>query len=125
MGSKNIRTICFECHSRCGIFLEVTDNKLTGIKGDKEHPLSKGYLCPKGKACMEIVYHPERITKPLVRTGNRGEGGFKPVSWDHALDMISRRLLEIREKWGAESFAVGTGTTRGSHCWRILPTSRA
>lgn len=113
MGSKNIRTICFECHSRCGIFLEVTDNKLTGIKGDKEHPLSKGYLCPKGKACMEIVYHPERITKPLVRTGNRGEGGFKPVSWDHALDMISRRLLEIREKWGAESFAVGTGTTRG------------
>jgi anaerobic selenocysteine-containing dehydrogenase len=113
MGTDYVKTICFECHSRCGVILEVTDEKLTGIKGDKHHPFSQGYLCPKGKACMEIVYHPERITRPLVRVGPRGQGKFEPVSWDHAMEVISRRLLDIREKWGAEAFAVGTGTTRG------------
>ena len=113
MGKKTIRTICFECHSRCGVFLEVEKGKVVGISGDKDHPFSHGYLCPKGRACMEIIYHPERITKPLIRTGNRSNSKFEPVSWELALDVISRRLLEVREKWGAESFAVGTGTTRG------------
>jgi thiosulfate reductase/polysulfide reductase chain A len=110
---KNIRSICFECHSRCGVILEVTGDKLTGIRGDKDHPFSKGFLCPKGKAVMEIIYHPERVTKPLVRTGSRGQGRFSPVSWDEATGLISEKLLGIREKDGAEAFAVGTGTTRG------------
>jgi len=113
VGLKTIKSICFECHSRCGVLLEVKDKKLIGIKGDKDHPFSNGYLCPKGKACMEIIYHPERITKPLVKMNNRGEGQFKAVFWEEALDIISQRLLEIREKWGAEALAVGTGTTRG------------
>jgi len=113
MASEYVKTICFECHSRCGVILEKVDEKLVGIKGDKDHPFSKGYLCPKGKAFTEIIYHPERITHPLLRKGERGQGQFEPVSWDHALDVICERLLDIREKWGAESFAVGTGTTRG------------
>lgn len=108
-----VRSICFECHSRCGVLLEVQGGKLIGIKGDKGHPFSKGYLCVKGKACREIIYHPERITQPLVRTGDRGAGRFAPVSWDQAYEVISQRLIEIREKWGAESLAFGTGTTRG------------
>ena len=113
MGKKSIRTICFECHSRCGVFLEVEKGKVVGIKGDRDHPFSRGHLCPKGRACMEIIYHPERITKPLIRTGNRGDGKFEPVSWEQALDVISRRLLEVREKWGAESFVAGGGDGRG------------
>ncbi len=113
MGKKSIRTICFECHSRCGVFLEVEKGKVVGMRGDKDHPFSHGYLCPKGRACMEIIYHPERITKPLIRVGNRGDGKFEPVSWDLALDVISRRLLDVREKWGAESFVAGGGDTRG------------
>ena len=77
MSSELIRTICFECHSRCGVFLTVRDGKIIGIKGDKDHPYSRGYVCPKGRAVMEIVYHPERITKPLKRIGEKGEGLFK------------------------------------------------
>ena len=117
MNSKIIRTICFECHSRCGVLLEVKEGKLVGIKGDKEHPISHGYLCPKGRACMEIIYHPERITKPLIRSGTKGKGQFEAVSWDRALDVIAERLLDYREKWGAESVVIGTGTTRGMGPW--------
>jgi len=113
MGSRIVRSICFECHSRCGALLEVEEGRLIGIKGDKDHPFSRGFLCPKGRACMEIIYHPERITKPLVRVKNRGEGKFEPVSWGEALEIVSHRLLETREKWGAEAFALGRGTTRG------------
>ena len=112
MGKKSVRTICFECPSRCGVLLQVEKGKVTGIRGDKDHPFSRGYLCPKGKACVEILYHPERITRPLIRSGDRGDGRYNPVSWEAALDIISQRLLELRDQWGAESFAIGTGSSR-------------
>ncbi len=110
MTVKITRTICFECHSRCGVLLETKNGKLTGIKGDKTHPFSRGYVCPKGRACMEIVYHRERITHPLVKTGS----GFEKTSWDKALSIIAENLLDAREKFGAESLVFGTGTTRGT-----------
>ena len=113
MRSETIRTICFECHSRCGVLLQVKDGKLTGIKGDKENPFSHGYVCPKGCAFKEIIYHPERITKPLVRVGDKGRGRFEETSWNRALDIIAEKLLDCREKWGAESVVFGQGTTRG------------
>ncbi|MFO7558924.1 MAG: molybdopterin-dependent oxidoreductase, partial [Desulfobacterales bacterium] len=113
MTLKTVKSICFECHSRCGVLLEVNDGKLVGIQGDKDHPFSHGYICPKGRACMEIMYHPERITRPLVKTGGRESSRFESVSWDTALDLIAERLLETREKWGAESLVLGSGTTRG------------
>jgi anaerobic selenocysteine-containing dehydrogenase len=110
MPVKITKTICFECHSRCGVLLETKNNKLMGIKGDKTHPFSRGYVCPKGRACMEIIYHKERITHPLVKNGST----FQKTSWDHALDIISENLFENREKYGAESLVFGTGTTRGT-----------
>ncbi|MFW9783299.1 MAG: molybdopterin-dependent oxidoreductase, partial [Candidatus Heimdallarchaeota archaeon] len=117
MSKKIVKTICFDCHSRCGVLLEVENGKLVGVKGDKDHPISHGYICPKGMACMEIIYHPERLTKPLLRVGERGEGKFEEISWDKALDVISKRLLDIREKFGAESFVIAQGTTRGMPPW--------
>lgn len=112
MRSKTVRSICFECHSRCGVLLEVRDGRLVGIRGDKEHPFSHGYICPKGRACMEIIYHPDRIKRPLMKVNGKS-GAFKEASWDDALDVIAGRLAESREKWGAESVVFGSGTTRG------------
>lgn len=113
MSGKTVRTICFECHSRCGVFLSVKDGKVTGVKGDKDHPFSRGYTCPKGRACMEMIYHPERITTPLIRKGRRGSGDYRQASWDEALDIISGRLMEIRDTYGPEAVVFGSGTTRG------------
>lgn len=113
MAKKKVKTICFECHSRCGVILDIENGKLLGVKGDKDHPFSHGYTCPKGRASMEIIYHPDRITRPLVRTGEKGYGRFEPCSWDQALGMIGERLLEYRETHGAESVVFGSGTTRG------------
>ena len=113
MSEKTVRTLCFECHSRCGVLVEVRDGKIVGIKGDKEHPFSRGFTCFKARAVKEMIYHPDRITQPLVSLGGRGRGRWEEVSWDKALDIIAERLLQMREKWGAESVVMGQGTTRG------------
>jgi len=113
MNTKIIQSICFECHSRCGVLLEVKSGKLVGVKGDKTHPFSHGYICPKGRAAMEIIYHKERITQPLVKVGKKGESRFEETSWDNVLSVIAEKLLDAREKCGAESIVFGSGTTRG------------
>lgn len=113
MEKNEIRTICFECHSRCGVVLKVNNGKVVGIKGDKDHPFSHGYTCPKGRACMEIMYHPDRIKSPLIKVGDRKGSHFEEASWDKALEIISENLLDCREQWGPESVVLGSGTTRG------------
>ena len=114
MSNKQItRTICFECHSRCGVFIEVEQGRIVGISGDKDHPISRGFICPKARAVQEIVYHPERITKPLKRKGEKGQGQWVEISWDEALREISSALLRYKEDNGAESVVLGQGTTRG------------
>jgi anaerobic selenocysteine-containing dehydrogenase len=117
MGSKIVKSSCFEagCHSRCGVLLEVKDGKIVSITGNKEHPLSQGYMCPKGRAFREVVDHPERISRPLIRVGEKGSGRFEPISWDQAIETIADRLLEIRKKYGAEALVFGAGTVRGNH----------
>ncbi|HVN72950.1 MAG TPA: molybdopterin-dependent oxidoreductase [Desulfomonilia bacterium] len=114
MSAETIRSICFECHSRCGVMLEVTDHRLTGVRGDPGHPHSHGYICPKGRAAAEIIYHKERITRPLVKAGGASGSRFEETSWDMALDIIAEHLLDARDKHGAESVVFGTGTTRGT-----------
>jgi anaerobic selenocysteine-containing dehydrogenase len=117
MSSKIIKSSCFEagCHARCGVLLEVEDGKIISIKGNKEHPFSQGFMCPKGRAFREVVDHPERITQPLMRVGEKGSGRFEPVSWDMALDTIAENLKANKEKHGAESLVFGAGTVRGNH----------
>jgi len=113
MSKKTLRSICFECHSRCGVILEVVAGRLASVKGDPEHPHSHGYTCPKGRAAPEMIYHPDRITTPLVKVGGKESSRFEATSWDRALDVIAENLLASRERYGAESVVFGTGTTRG------------
>ncbi|MFZ5573459.1 MAG: molybdopterin-containing oxidoreductase family protein [Thermodesulfobacteriota bacterium] len=113
MKATTIRTICFECHSRCGVLVTVAGGKITGITGDKDHPFSHGFICPKGRALTEMVYHPDRIRQPLARNRRGKSGALEAVSWDQALERIGERLLDCRERWGAESVVLGSGTTRG------------
>ncbi len=113
MATETYSTICFECHSRCGVLLEVEDGRVVGIRGDKTHPHSQGYICPKGRACMEIMYHPDRITRPLVKVGGRDSGQFEETTWENALEIIAENLSRCKEKNGPESVVFGAGTTRG------------
>ncbi len=70
--------------------MHVKDGKLIKVEGDPEGPLNHGYLCPIGAATTQLVYHPDRLKYPQRRIGPRGSGKWERISWDEALDEITR-----------------------------------
>ena len=103
------------CHGGCGAKLYVKDGKVVKVEGDEDHPYSQGRVCPRLLALTQYMYHPDRITHPLKRVGERGEGKWQRISWEEAYDTIEKRLKDIRNKYGAESviFCQGTGRDIG------------
>src|SRR5215217_7152482 len=99
MPSEERVTYCRICEPLCGMVATVEDGRVTKLRPDAEHPLSRGFACPKGIAMTEVQNDPDRVTHPLRRTGD----GFERVGWDEALDDIGDRLRAIRERHGGES----------------------
>lgn len=107
-----VRSACRMCHGVCQVFVHLDGDRVVKITGDPDSPTSRGYLCPKGKASPELLYHPDRLTYPLRRVGERGENKWKRVSWDEALDEMAEKLGSIRRESGSEYFAMMQGTGR-------------
>ena len=101
-----MHTTCRFCLVRCGMAVEVEDGAIKKIIGDRDHPLSKGYLCVKGKASIDITFSPKRIVFPQKRVGERGSGEWQQVSWDEALGDIAERMNRIRAEHGGRAIAV-------------------
>ncbi len=109
-----IKTVCANCaQSMCGMDVYVEEGKIVGIKGTENHPYNQGFLCSKGLAAGELVSSPLRLTKPLRRTGRRGDGKWEEVTWDQALDDIAERLQRVKDQYGANSIALARGTGPG------------
>jgi thiosulfate reductase/polysulfide reductase chain A len=111
-GEKIYKSACRMCHGGCGVLVHVEGDTVVKITGDPDSPLNRGKICPKGLASIEHLYHPDRLKYPLKRMGKRGEGRWKKITWDEALDTIVEKIHEIRERSGVESIAIGTGTGR-------------
>jgi anaerobic selenocysteine-containing dehydrogenase len=107
---KIVRSVCQACHCECGVLVHVRDGKVTKIEGDPEHLMNRGYICVKGRAQPELIYHPDRLKYPMRRVGERGSGKWERIPWDEALNGIAGKLTETRNKYGAESFAAIHGT---------------
>ncbi len=112
-----LKSVCRSCHGGCGVLLHVRNGVLVKVEGDRESPLNHGRLCPIGTVTTDLVYHPDRLKYPLRRKGKRQSGDWERISWDQALDEISTRLLAIRERYGPEAIALGTGTGRHHIRW--------
>ena len=97
---------------QCGLDAYVKDGKIIKIEGTEGFPVSSGKLCTKGAGNRQFVYREDRILTPLKRVGERGEGKFEPISWDEALDTISAKFLEVREKYGADKAAFYSGYSK-------------
>jgi len=108
-GTEVVSTICDQCHASCGALAYVKDNRVVKVEGDPDFPDSEGYLCPKGLASIQLLYHPNRNKYPMKRIRERGEGKWKRISWDEALDETAFQFKEIAEKWGPESITWSWG----------------
>jgi anaerobic selenocysteine-containing dehydrogenase len=104
-----IQTLCRMCDDHCGINVYKENGRIIDIEGNKNHPWNKGKLCIKGKAGLDMVYHPERILKPLKKTKN----GWKEIKLKQALNEIAERMLEIKRQYGAESLCIWKGEAVG------------
>ena len=115
---QQVPGMCQLCSTVCGIVGHVKDGRLIKIEGNPNDPNSRGKLCARGHAGLNHLYHPERLLYPLKRVGIRGEGKWKRISWDEALDEIADKLKAIRESGKPEEFAFHQGRQRSKDALR-------
>ncbi|HJX03180.1 MAG TPA: molybdopterin-dependent oxidoreductase, partial [Dehalococcoidia bacterium] len=108
------------CHGGCGVLAHIKDGKLIKIEGDPEHPWNQGRICARCLAMTQYVYHPDRLQRPLKRTGKRGEDKWQEITWDEAFDFVEKKMKGIREKYGAESMVFIQGTGRDIGGWQSM-----
>jgi len=105
------KTGCVLCAQNCGLEVEVENNRIVRVKGDKPNVKSEGYVCRKG---VNIAYHQhnaDRLKYPLKRVGD----SFERISWDQAIDEIAAKLKDIVAQYGPRSFAYMGGGGQGCH----------
>lgn len=99
------KTFCRFCHVFCGLEVDVQDNRVIAVRGDHDNPVSEGYTCPKGRAEVERINHPERLRVSKKRVGDR----FEDIDSGQAIDEIGAKLKQIIDEHGPESVAVYVG----------------
>ncbi|MDV2685074.1 molybdopterin-dependent oxidoreductase [Alkalihalophilus lindianensis] len=102
--SRTLYTVCpHNCPDTCGLQVNVSKGKVVAVTGQKDHPVTKGFICEKVRHYPEKVHSYERIRKPLKRVGDKGKNEFIEISWDEALYEISTKLKETHERYGGRS----------------------
>ncbi|MFI0449890.1 molybdopterin-dependent oxidoreductase [Actinomadura sp. 6N118] len=101
-----------DCPDGCSWVVTVKDGKAVKLRGNPDHPYTRGALCTKVNRWLEHAEAPDRILHPMRRVGAKGEGRFERISWDEALDEIATRLGRVVEEHGGEAIWPywGTGT---------------
>ena len=94
---KVVRSVCpHDCPDACGMVVTVDETgRAVELRGDREHPFTRGFLCQKVANYLDRVYHPERVLYPMKRVGPKGAGQFERISWDEAVSTIATRFRDI------------------------------
>jgi anaerobic selenocysteine-containing dehydrogenase len=115
-------SVCPLCAAGCGLSVrvmeadvETTRNNQAGVvkvgvakklEGQPDHPINKGGLCARGQAAIQVTYHPDRLTHPMKRTGTRGSGQFKDITWDEAIAELVGQLDTLAAARDQKSLAL-------------------
>jgi thiosulfate reductase/polysulfide reductase chain A len=102
---KTTYNYCDMCPWRCGVVVTTVGGRVRKIDGNPKDPKSRGKLCARGQAGVSFLYDPDRLKRPQIRTGARGEGKFRDATWEEALDHSAQKLLAIKDRYGPEAVA--------------------
>ncbi|MFT4994912.1 MAG: anaerobic selenocysteine-containing dehydrogenase [Paraglaciecola sp.] len=125
--TKKHFSTCTLCEAMCGIEVTTQGREILSIVGDKQNPFSEGHVCPKAMALKDLYDDPERIRQPMEKTAD----GWQPISWDEALDKVTRGLHTVQQQHGIDSVGVYLGNPNahnmgailfGPHFYRALKT---
>ena len=98
------KTICpLDCPDSCGIVATLVDGRIVSLRGDRDHPFTRGFICRKMRRYIERVYAEDRLLYPQIRTGAKGEGRFSRIGWDEAWELLTSRLAEVVRRHGGEA----------------------
>jgi len=109
--NKSYKTGCVLCPQNCGLEVEVENNRIVKVKGDKSNVRSEGYICRKGMNIANHQHNADRLKYPLKRVGDK----FERISWEQAIDEIAAKLKKIVGTYGPKSFAYMGGGGQGCH----------
>ena len=114
-------SVCTLCSAGCGLLVRVMQGEAEVVRrgqqglikmglakkleGNPQHPVNRGKLCARGQAGLQVLYHPDRITHPIKRTGARGSGEFQEISWDDALKELTAHLTALQNSNATNSLA--------------------
>jgi anaerobic selenocysteine-containing dehydrogenase len=106
---RTSRSFCRICTSLCGILVDTVDEQVVHVRGDRDHPLSQGYTCVKGRSLPAMHHHESRLERPLMRVGDV----LQQTSWDACLDDLGARLRDTIERHGPASVGIFFGSGLG------------
>jgi anaerobic selenocysteine-containing dehydrogenase len=102
--ATTVRAACpHDCPDTCAMLVTVVDGRATEVRGDPNHPFTRGGLCVKVNNYVDKVYGADRLLYPMRRTGPKGSGRFERISWDDALDEITARFRSAAAEHGPEA----------------------
>src|SRR5262245_4948637 len=104
--SRVIRSYCRICAPNSGVLVTVEGDVVKAVRGDPDHPVSRGYVCPKGRALGDLHHDPRRIDHPELRVA----GTLQHVSWDAALDDLVPLVQRVTAESGPDAIAMYQGT---------------
>ena len=110
---------CNLCEAICGLKITVENGAITDLRGDQDDPLSRGAICPKATALIDLHSDPNRLRVPHRRVGNR----FEPIAWDEAFDHVASRLRDIDDRLGEDSIATYLGNPTVHNSGSLLSSS--
>lgn len=96
---------CMLCDANCGLRVTLDKGRVTGVRGDRDDPFTRGHICPKAAAIGDLMDDPDRVRRPLRRVGDK----FEEVGWEEALEEIADRVAAIRRRHGPDAFATYLG----------------
>ena len=106
---RTVRSFCRICTCQCGILVDVADDQVVRIRGDRDNPMTFGYTCVKGRALPDMHHHPNRLERPMLREN----GTLREASWPETLDDLGTRLGRVLDEHGPSAVAVFFGSGLG------------
>jgi anaerobic selenocysteine-containing dehydrogenase len=105
---------CRSCPAGCGILVRVSEGRAKKIEGNPAHPVNRGRLCARGQAALQELYHPDRVTQPLKRSGPRGSGEFARISWEEGMSLLAGSLKTLQREKATDRLALLTPQLSGT-----------
>lgn len=110
-----VHSLCFMCSIRCPIRVGVENGQIQFVEGNPHVKGIEGSICPRGAAAAALVNDTQRVQAPMIRSGPRGSGQWRRVSWEEAYDYIAGKLKQIVSEHGSRSVLFGERTQLSTH----------